>query len=38
MTPASYEGEREATEEIREGQLSPKFRNMDAIEEYLDNF
>ncbi len=29
------EGEREVSEQIRDGQLSPKFHSMDEIREYL---
>ena len=34
-TPAWQEGEREVSEQIRDGQLSPKFHSMDEIREYL---
>ena len=34
-TPEWQDGEREASKEIREGQLSPKFHSMDEIREYL---
>ncbi len=31
------EGEREASEEIREGKLSPRLYNMEEMEEYLSD-
>ena len=34
-TPEWQEGEREATREIWEGGLSPKFHSMDAVREHL---
>ncbi len=34
-TPEWQDGEREASKEIREGGLSPKFRSMNEIREHL---
>ena len=36
-TPEWQQGEREASDDIREGRLSPAFHSMEEIEEYLSN-